>query len=68
MTVQIEALNSYFDWRRFLGRFGVVRKSIFTDMLTSFGVSELLIPSDDQTSKRGARAITKLLIYQRIYY
>jgi hypothetical protein len=35
MTVQIRALDCYFDWRRFLGRLGVARKSIFTDMLTS---------------------------------
>ena len=29
------ARDRYFDWRRFFGRFGVARKSIFMDMLTS---------------------------------
>ena len=45
MTVQNEACDSYFDWRRFFGRFGVVRNSILADMLTSLEIARLLIPS-----------------------
>ena len=41
MTAQNEARDRYFDWRRFFGRFGVVRKSILADMLTSLEISEI---------------------------
>ena len=39
------ACDRYFDWRRFFGRFGVVRNSILADMLTSSEITRLLIPS-----------------------
>jgi hypothetical protein len=43
--------HAYF-WRRFFGRFGVVKKSILTDMSASFDSLNIIITADSSGQQR----------------